>query len=153
MDQRLYTVEEAAAFLQLHPKTLRRKIRAGEIESTRVGKRYRLTAAQLQDYLGEDASLLVPSSQPTMVRRDVASTVVDVTVVSPELHSQISNYLTAALSNARQFDPSARTSVHCQYFAETAELKIMLTGSIEHVQTLLTMVSSLLKAQRQESDK
>jgi len=152
MDQRLYTVEEAAAFLQLHPKTLRRKIRAGEIESTRVGKRYRLTAAQLQDYLGEDASLLVPP-QPAMVRRDVASTVVDVTVVPPELHSQISNYLTAALSNARQFDPSARTSVHCQYFAETAELKIMLTGSIEHVQTLLAMVSSLLKAQRQESDK
>lgn len=152
MDQRLYTVEEAAAFLQLHPKTLRRKIRAGEIESTRVGKRYRLTAAQLQDYLGEDASLLV-SPKPAMVRRDVASTVVDVTVVSPELHSQISNYLTAALSNARQFDPSARTSVHCQYFAETAELKIMLTGSIEHVQTLLAMVSSLLKAQRQESDK
>ncbi len=144
MDQRLFTVDEAADFLQLHPKTLRRKIREGEIQSTRVGKRYRFTQAQLQDYLGEDCEL--PVRRPVDVARRVTSTVVvDVTAVSPALYQQLSNYLTAALANAREADAETRLTSHCHYFPETAELKIMLSGDIGVLQSLLGMLHSLLE--------
>lgn len=143
MDQRLYTVDEAADFLQIHPKTLRRKIREGEIQSTRVGKRYRFTEAQLRDYLGEGVQLPTPP-RISLQRRTVVTSVVDVSVVSPEQHSQISNYLNAALANAGHGDSTVKTSVHCSYFPETGELKVMLSGEIGAVQSLLRMIDAFL---------
>lgn len=146
MDQRLFTVDEAAEFLQIHPKTLRRKIREGAIESTRVGKRYRFTRAQLQAFLGEDVAL--PELTPTSVqRRSVASTVIDATAVPPAVGERVGNYLMAALNNARQLrsGQSIKTSVHCQYFAETGELKIMLSGEVATVQTLMGIAQRLLE--------
>ena len=150
MDQRLYTVEEAAGFLKIHPKTLRRKIREGEIESTRVGKRYRFTEAQLQAYLGGAVPLSSPA-QPLVQRRTIASAVIDVAVVSPEQHTQISNYLTAALANARQSEAAIKTSVHCSYSPETAELKVMLSGDIAVVQALMHMLETLLVDRKEEN--
>ncbi len=156
MEQRLYTVDEAAEFLQLHPKTLRRKIREGEIESTRVGKRYRLSEAQLRGYLGEaGADILLPAWKQVETRQRVTTTaIVDITAVAPDAYQQLSNYLTAALNNVRTTQQSeraseradGRVSSHCSYVPETAELKIMLSGDIASVQSLLAMVNSLLEA-------
>lgn len=152
MEQRLYTVDEAAEFLQLHPKTLRRKIREGEIESTRVGKRYRLSEAQLRGYLGEaGADILLPSWKQVETRQRVTTTaIVDITAVAPDAYQQLSNYLSAALNNVRTNEQSeradGRVSSHCSYVPETAELKIMLSGDIASVQSLLAMVNSLLEA-------
>lgn len=152
MDQRLFTVDEAAEFLQLHPKTLRRKIREGAIESTRVGKRYRFTRAQLQAFLGDAA--VVPELAPIPVqRRCVASTVIDATAVAPELGDRVSNYLLAALNNTRQLHPdrAVRTTVHCQYFAESGELKILLSGEVDTVQALMGMAQRLLESAEDDS--
>ena len=45
------TVEQAAPLVHLKAATLRRKVSNGEIEATRVGKRWLLTEEALNDFL------------------------------------------------------------------------------------------------------
>ncbi len=44
----LYTLEEAATLLRLHPQTLRRWIRQGKLSAQRVGKQWRLRRQDLE---------------------------------------------------------------------------------------------------------
>ena len=168
MDQALYTVEEAAAVLKLHPKTLRRKIRAGEIEFTRVGKRYRFTRAQLETYCG---STIGPAAGAATVtaRRSAMSVVIDVTAISPEDSQRISNFVMASLNNARVLEnekfqneklnnekfesetmvsADSNTTAHCRYVEATGELKILISGSIGRVLDCASLVNGLLKESR-----
>lgn len=50
----LMTVKQAAKKLQLHPETVRRKIKNKELKAYVTGKSYRITEQQLQDYLEGD---------------------------------------------------------------------------------------------------
>jgi len=42
-----FTVAEAAAFLRLHPKTIERACRRGELPATRVGRAWRISREEL----------------------------------------------------------------------------------------------------------
>jgi excisionase family DNA binding protein len=45
--------EEAAALLKIHPKTLQRMARAGEIPGFQIGKLWRFRTAKLHEWLDE----------------------------------------------------------------------------------------------------
>lgn len=45
------TVQEAAAYLRLHPATIRKLIVAGEIPATKVGNHWRIRAVELHALL------------------------------------------------------------------------------------------------------
>jgi excisionase family DNA binding protein len=45
--------EEAAALLKIHPKTLQRMARSGEIPGFQIGKLWRFRAAKLHEWLDE----------------------------------------------------------------------------------------------------
>ena len=47
----LMTVQQAAEILQLHPETVRRKIKEKRLKAYVTGKSYRITQQQLEDYL------------------------------------------------------------------------------------------------------
>lgn len=145
MEQALYTVEEAARFLKLHPKTLRRKIRAGEIESTKLGKRYRFTLAQLEAYCGSKIDLN-PGKSSASTRRVVMSAVVDITAISPPDSQRIANYLMASMNNARVLGSgeSAKTAIQCQYLEEAGELKVLISGAVDRVVMCANLIDSLL---------
>ncbi|MDR3739312.1 MAG: helix-turn-helix domain-containing protein [Terracidiphilus sp.] len=52
MDDELLTVEEAAARLKMHPVTVRRMLRAGQLPGRKVGARqWRVSAAALRAYI------------------------------------------------------------------------------------------------------
>lgn len=53
--EKLYTVEEIAAALSVHPETVRKWIKAGEIEAIDLGGRagYRISQAALDDFLSK----------------------------------------------------------------------------------------------------
>ena len=51
MSDALITVEQAAEQLKLHPKTVLRHIREGRLPATRIGKSYRLRAADVDEFL------------------------------------------------------------------------------------------------------
>jgi excisionase family DNA binding protein len=47
----LYTVDETARYLKLHPQTVRKMIRRGDLKSTAVGMRVRVRASDIRAYL------------------------------------------------------------------------------------------------------
>jgi len=54
-NDRLYTVEEIASFLNVHPETVRKWIKSGEIKAIRLGgpAGYRVTQTALDQFLKE----------------------------------------------------------------------------------------------------
>ncbi|HAT45519.1 MAG TPA: DNA-binding protein [Ktedonobacter sp.] len=50
-EERLYTIKECAAMLKVSTDTIRRMIRRGELETTRVGVQIRIRASSLEKYL------------------------------------------------------------------------------------------------------
>lgn len=134
-----YTVNEAAALLKLHPKTVRRKIRDGELGSTRVGRQYRITQEQLDAFCADLAPLPAPQRVVTQ-RQVVASCVVDVDAISPQEGSRITNSLMAVLNSGRT---GAR--VDSLYYEEVGKLKIILHGDVPSCQELMGLIDQLLR--------
>ncbi|MCP5356690.1 MAG: helix-turn-helix domain-containing protein [Pseudomonadales bacterium] len=142
MDDILYTVDEAAALLKLHPKTLRIKLREGALQYTRVGKQYRITRQQLQDYCG--GTLPTPQSVTT-TRQAIASCVVDVDAISPEESTRITNMLMASLRNPGEQSAGINTRVDNVYYPEIGKLKVLISGDIEACRGLMALLDALLK--------
>lgn len=49
--ERLLDSEEAASLLRIHPKTLQRMARSGEIKGVQIGKLWRFRASQLDQWM------------------------------------------------------------------------------------------------------
>ncbi len=52
MAARMYSVEEVAARLGLHVRTVRNYVRDGRLKAVRIGKQYRIAAADLEELTG-----------------------------------------------------------------------------------------------------
>ena len=50
MDERIFTVSEAAKYLRCHPETIRRAIRDGRLRPGKLGRGYRISIAQLDAF-------------------------------------------------------------------------------------------------------
>jgi excisionase family DNA binding protein len=55
MDDQIYTVEEVASRLTVHPETVRKWIKNGELRATNLGGRagYRISRSALEQFLRE----------------------------------------------------------------------------------------------------
>ena len=49
----MYTADQVAEILHLHPKTIRRFIRQGTLKARKVGKQWRITERELKDFIGD----------------------------------------------------------------------------------------------------
>jgi excisionase family DNA binding protein len=138
VEQNLYTVSEAAAILKLHVKTLRKKIRDGELQAARMGKQYRLSRAQLEEFCGHalDTS---PSPSISTRRHVFTSTVVTVDAISRQEGSRLTNTLVAALNSG----PSG-ARVDCVYHEEIGQLKIIINGDLDTTGAMLRLLENLL---------
>jgi len=125
----LCTVDDAAAHLQLHRKTVLRFIRDGRLPATRIGKAYRIRRADLDVFGG--------APEPTATVADAArvTSIVDVPGVGPTLASKLAN----AVTNSLHSRPDQRSDVHAEvvYDAERAQLKIIVVGAVAETRSLL----------------
>lgn len=55
-DETFLTVQEVADLMRVSTMTVYRLIKAGDLRSTRVGRSYRLRAAEVDAYLARDAT-------------------------------------------------------------------------------------------------
>jgi len=136
----LYTVEEAAEILKIHPKTLRKKIREGEIPAVLVGKRYRLTREQLDRLCGRDAG--TGGEAPGELRNVPAamvSSVVDADGVSREESMRLSNTIMAVLNSGLR-----HVMVDCLYYQEQKKFKVLVNCGIETAPEILTLIRGLI---------
>lgn len=129
-----YTVEQAAAVLGLHVKTVRNYVRDGRLPAVRVGKRYRIAKDDLAALAG------LPPDQPIAPRRAEVSCIVQVDgLPRPEL-DRVSTMVLGALSGR----PSG-LRVEFAYDEERAHLKIIVLGGLEESAQVLRVIDALVK--------
>ncbi|MCG8553049.1 MAG: helix-turn-helix domain-containing protein [Desulfobacterales bacterium] len=133
----MYTVNEAAEVLKLHPKTVRRKIKDGSIEAVRVGGQYRISQQEMDSILGD-------AYKEEQVRKQnrsaIVSSIVDIEGVGKNDGIRMSNTITAALNTAKM-----NVNVNCVYYEALGRLKVVVTSGIESAPEVLLMVRGLLK--------
>ncbi len=133
----LCTVDDAAAHLQVHRKTVLRFIRDGRLPATRIGKAYRIRRADLDTFAG--------TPTPVVTAADAArvTSIVDVPGVGPTLASKLAGAVTNSLHGSRD----QRGDVHAEvvYDAEHSHLKIIVIGAVADTRSLLGLVQVWLE--------
>ena len=66
MSDDIFTSEQVARMLELHPKTVRRYIREGRLNATRVGGQWRIKRKDLEVLMGERSQPATTEFQDTM---------------------------------------------------------------------------------------
>ena len=93
----LCTVDDAAAHLQVHRKTVLRFIRDGRLPATRIGKAYRIRRADLDTFAG--------TPTPVVTAADAArvTSIVDVAGVGPTVRRPVEwqNFLSKSSTDTR----------------------------------------------------
>ena len=140
----LYTIEQVAQLLDLHVKTVRRYVRDGRLKARRIGKEYRVAQMDLDEFAG-GATAPAPVSR---TRHVIASSFVDVDVVSPDESQRITTMVMAAM-NARQGEGDF-PNVNSLYYPEQAKLRITITGGLALTASLLRVIDALLEDGRGE---
>jgi excisionase family DNA binding protein len=141
MTPHLYTIEQVAEHLNLHVKTVRGYVRTGRLKGKRIGKSYRITREDLEQFAGTSA-IDTPAAVPRK-RHVIASTIVDADVVPPQVAERISTMLMAGL-NARRGEGDA-PRVDVIYYPEQAKLRVTITATPEVAASLLRVVTALLE--------
>ncbi|OLE78602.1 MAG: hypothetical protein AUF76_18740 [Acidobacteria bacterium 13_1_20CM_2_65_9] len=145
MSTHLYTADEVAELLNLHVKTIRRYVRDGRLKARRIGKEYRIARSDLDEFAGETRAADTPVAR---TRHVIASSIVDVDVISPDESHRITTMVMASL-NARKGEADF-PRVDSIYYPEQAKLRITITASPMLTCELLRMINALLESGRGE---
>jgi excisionase family DNA binding protein len=146
MENAMFSIDQVAERLGLHVKTVRNYVREGRLRAVRIGKQYRIAAADLAALLGRPVSSLEP--QPVgRTRRAEVSSIVEVDAVSPELSDRVTNMLMAA-ANGRDSTGDDPMRVQAIYDAPRGRLKLILIGSIETTGALLRVIRALVEIEK-----
>lgn len=141
MSDALYSVEQVAALLGLHVRTVRGYVREGRLKAVRIGKQYRISQTDLEAMTGRPAALPAPVARQRHVD---ASTIVEIDVISPETVSRLTN-LSGAVTARRDDDSPLRVEII--YNEVRAHLKIILVGGLRTLAGVLELIHAVLETQ------
>src|SRR6056297_521017 len=146
MNKEYYTVQQIAQLLDLHEKTIQRYIREGKIKAQKMGKSWRVTKENLDEFTGiaedEDDESGKATKNKRTEQRVMVSAVVDVDECNKEEAIRISNTLTAVL-NSRNID-FGNSTMHTQYIEQEEKLRLMLWGHLEFMENIIASISALV---------
>jgi excisionase family DNA binding protein len=132
----LYSVEEVAALLGLHVKTVRSYVRDGRLDAVRIGRQYRIAADALEAFTGG----------PVTTRRGGSavevSSVVQVDDIDRALADRVSTLVMSSAAGAPRDD--GRMRVETAYDEGKSRMKIIILGGPESTAELLRLVAALL---------
>ncbi|MEU6235602.1 helix-turn-helix domain-containing protein [Kitasatospora sp. NPDC047058] len=139
-----YSVEQVAELLGLHVRTVRGYIRDGRLRATRIGKQYRIAAADLDALTGAPAA---PAAPPVPERRHAeVSAIVQVDGVGRTEAARLANTVMAAIAGPREGGIPLRVeTVHNE---ERETLKVIVLGGLADTAELLTIVHLLIEENR-----
>lgn len=132
MSQNLLTVDQAAALLKLHPKTVLRYIRDGRLPATRVGKSYRIARSKLESFAG--AEIAAAESSPGAQ----ATCIVEMPDLSAEEAQRMAAFVQSAAMAAPAHAPSLRVQSAFDPLART--MKLVIIGGLSSAAVLLEML-------------
>ena len=140
--EKYYAVDEVAALLGLHVRTIRRFIGEGRLKATRVGRQYRIAETDLSELVGSDRGKESAASQSRR-RRVVVSTTVDVDAIGRAEQDRLVNLLIGAFHTlagepgGRRFDSI--------YYEEEARLRLLINADLDSANAVLGMIRSVLE--------
>ncbi|WP_370966452.1 helix-turn-helix domain-containing protein [Amycolatopsis sp. cg9] len=137
MAQDVFSVEQVAAKLGLHVRTVRNYVRDGRLKAVRIGKQYRITAEDLEAFTG-----LPVTERAAVARTAELSGVVELGGVDRAGADRISTMVVASVNGPR--DGAERPlRVETIYDKERATMKIIVLGDLAAGADLLRWVASV----------
>jgi len=133
VSEEVYTVEQFAERLKLHPKTVLRFIRDGRLRAVKVGKSYRILRSDMEAMTG-----YVRGAGQTAVR---VTSIVDIPDVAPEFAQHLGRAL-PSLRMGREA-PAEPLSLEVAYDPARRHLKVVIVGSPPDTASMLHMVQVL----------
>jgi excisionase family DNA binding protein len=138
MNQRqLYSVEEVAALLGLHVKTVRGYVHDGRLEAVRIGRQYRIGADALEAFTGR------PVTPQRGGRAVEVSSIVQIDDVDRALADRVSTLVMSSVGGGGHDD--GRMRVETAYDEGKSRMKIIVLGGPESTAELLRLVGALLE--------
>jgi excisionase family DNA binding protein len=131
-----HTVEESAARLRLHPKTVLRFIREGKLPATRVGRAYRILDTDLAAF----AQMKPAAPVPRAVR---VTSIVDIPDASQSLHQHLSRSLQAMATSRTSYVDPVRIDV--TFDPATSLVKIIVAATPADTAALMSSLEALLQ--------
>lgn len=153
MDTEIFTVDQVAGMLDLHPKTVRRFIREGKLNARKVGGQWRITRQNIEACMGgqplsgsEPKLRTVSDEEQKYVKGNIArkiqvSAVVDVFVTNKEDASRLSTCILASM-NSRDPDHGAARCDSILY-EEELRVRFILWGSPAFISTMLSLIDTI----------
>lgn len=133
----LLTVEDVARTLDMHVRTVRRFLREGRLKGFKVGKSYRITAADLAALTGQPEPV-VAAAIPRRWHAE-ASVMVQIDAIDPDGAMRVMNALGGA-TRGRDRHSDIPVRVETVYDEARARLKIIGTGSLATAVGLLQLI-------------
>ena len=133
MSEEVYTVEQFAERLKLHPKTVLRFIREGRVRAVKLGKSYRILRSDFDAFAG-----VRPKTRPASAR---VTAIVDLPDITPELAQRLARVLPSArMGQETPRDPMSIDVVHDR---DHNHAKVVMIGAPGDVASMLRMVETL----------
>ncbi|MEU4525487.1 helix-turn-helix domain-containing protein [Amycolatopsis sp. NPDC024027] len=136
MAQDVFSVEQVAAKLGLHVRTVRNYVRDGRLKAVRIGKQYRITAEDLAAFTG------LPVAERAAAPTAELSGVAEIAGVDRAAAERIATMVVASVNGPR--DGGERPlRVETIYDGERATMKIIVLGDLAAGADLLRWVASV----------
>ena len=145
METKLYSIEELAGILKLHPKTILRFIHEGKIGARKIGRTWRVSAEDLKKYahaeLDGPGRADAEPRDPSVAPRITVSAVVEIDEQGSEEASRVSNSLMAMLNGKDEAWGPTRFDFF--YYPEIRKAKYVLYGSAKFIAAVLGSFDTL----------
>jgi excisionase family DNA binding protein len=137
-DTQLLSVEDVAKSLDVHVRTVRRYLREGRLRGVKIGKQYRIAAADLAALTGQ-APAEAAGDAVRRRRHSEASVVVQIDAIDPESAIRVMNGLGGAIKG-RDKHSDTPLRLDTVYDETRGRLKVIATGSLATTVGLLQLV-------------
>jgi excisionase family DNA binding protein len=137
MSDKVYTVEQFAELVKLHPKTVLRFIKEGRVRAVKVGRAYRILRSELEAMTGH----VLGRTERSPVR---VTSIVDIPDIAPDAAQRMARLL-PSLRMGRE-TPADPLSLDIAYDEARSQLKIVIVGSPADTSAILAMVNTLTEA-------
>ncbi|MDN7427977.1 helix-turn-helix domain-containing protein [Burkholderia sp. AU45388] len=131
-----HTVEDTAARLRVHPKTVLRFIRDGKLRATRVGRAYRILDVDLAAFARTEPA----APAPRAVR---VTSIVDIPDGSQSLHQYLSRSLHVMASGRTSYVDPVRIDV--TFDPASSVVKIIVAATPADTAALMSSLDMLLQ--------
>jgi len=127
LEEKFYTIDQIADLLGMHHKTIRKFINEGKLGARKVGKQWRIS--------GHDLSTFMEKNDFSVSKEDKKEE------NEFDEYMRISNTL-VAITNSRD-SKIGKAAINAKYYTEDRKLKVVLWGSIDFTQEMLSSITLL----------